>query len=175
VTLRGTVYDATKFGPTCHQVSAFQAGQSEDCLHLNILQPASLRPGERLPVIVYVFGASFKGGDSSWYEKGGLLAAGDRYGKRAIWVAINYRLSAYGFLPGQGAQDLGLTNVGILDQRAALEWVHRNIAAFGGNPGRVILAGQSAGAISAAIHLLRPGGTHGLFHGVFLISGSVPT
>lgn len=146
---------------------------SENCLFLNVQTPASVSSGDKLPVIVWIHGGGFKIGSAAASDPSKLLQLGDQKNVRAIWVAMNYRLSGWGFLTGTQAQAAGASNAGILDQRAALQWVQNNIQAFGGDPTKVLLAGQSAGAISVAAHLLRDGGnTHGLYRAAAMLSGS---
>lgn len=121
---------------------------AEDCLYLNIWAPASAAPGAKLPVIVWIYGGGFTGGSaSSPIYSGEPLAA-----KGVIYVALNYRLGIFGFLAHpeltrESGHDAS-GNWGFLDQVAALKWVQRNIAAFGGDPTNVTLVGQSAGSMS---------------------------
>ncbi|CAE6464487.1 unnamed protein product [Rhizoctonia solani] len=125
------------------------AGFSEDCLSINVWTPSvsRLTKGKLLPVNIYIYGGSFEQGGTSipTYEATDLVANHD-----VISVAINYRVSIFGnpnspYLASKG----GALNVGLLDQRFAIEWIQRNIAAFGGDPARMIAFGQSAGSISA--------------------------
>jgi len=171
----GTTRSAIQSSMLCHTFDDQQTGQSEDCLYLDMLTPASIKTGDALPVIVFIPGGAFRN-TANHIDGSSLLAQGDLKGTRAIYITMNYRLMAYGWLVGKEAQAAGYTNVGLLDQRAALEWVQANIAAFGGDPTKVLLVGQSAGAISVAAHLLRDGGnTHGLFRAAFMISGQAST
>lgn len=124
---------------------------SEDCLYLNVWTPAD-HTGEKLPVMVWIPGGAFSSGSGSVpiYNGSSLAARG------IIVVTINYRVGVYGFmahpdLAAESPQDAS-GNYGLLDQIAALQWVKANIAAFGGDPGRVTVAGQSAGAMS--VHFL---------------------
>jgi carboxylesterase type B len=139
--------EATAFGPVCPQEGA--SDESEDCLFLNIWTPqAAVARNERLPVMVFIHGGAFLYGagflpahDGAW-----LAASGD-----VVVVTLNCRLGALGLL---ATSELGLTgNYGILDQRKALRWVAHNIAAFGGDPRRVTLFGESAGAMSVGLYL----------------------
>ncbi|EUC56609.1 acetylcholinesterase [Rhizoctonia solani AG-3 Rhs1AP] len=125
------------------------AGFSEDCLSINVWAPSvsRLTKGKLLPVNIYIYGGSFEQGGTSipTYEATDLVANHD-----VISVAINYRVSIFGnpnspYLASKG----GALNVGLLDQRFAIEWIQRNIAAFGGDPKRMIAFGQSAGSVSA--------------------------
>ena len=122
--------------------------QDEDCLTLNIWVPTGERPARPLPVVVWLHGGAFVAGAGSqaWYD-GARLAAG----LGVVVVTVNYRLGVLGFLHLAGEVP---ANLGLLDQVAALRWVRANIAAFGGDPARVTVAGQSAGAhsILAMLH-----------------------
>jgi para-nitrobenzyl esterase len=143
---------------------------SEDCLTINIWTPAKTG-SERLATMVWIHGGSFKSGSGSVP-----IYDGRRLAARGIIVAtLNYRLGVLGFLAhsqltAESAQHVS-GNYGLMDIIAALEWLQRNIAAFGGDPQRVTIAGQSAGAFAADI-LQASAAAHGLFHGVIAESGS---
>jgi para-nitrobenzyl esterase len=147
------------------------AAKAEDCLSVNVWSPGL---GERRPVLVFLHGGAYVAGSGGqdWYDGTGLADLGD-----LVVVTVNYRLGALGFLyPGGLADDMGAGNAGLRDQIAALRWVRDNIANFGGDPGRVTLAGQSAGALSALAMMSSPHAA-GLFHQVILQStptGIVP-
>ena len=134
--------------------------QDEDGLSLNVWTPG----GTGLPVLVWLHGGGFSSGSGTeaWYD-GALLA---ERGQMVV-VTVNYRLGALGYL--YLSPDFGPANLGLLDQIAALGWVGENIAAFGGDPGRVTVAGQSAGALSILALLGHPAG-RGLFQQVILQS-----
>ena len=146
--------DATQPGPVAPQLPSrlrdamgdFNAPQSEDCLHLTVWTPAA--DGARRPVVVWLHGGAWQsgGGALDWYDGSALAARGD-----VVVVAVNYRLAALGWLyvPGQTA------NVGLLDQEAAIDWVFDNITGLGGDPERVTVMGQSAGASSICAMLAR--------------------
>ncbi|MGI9386173.1 MAG: carboxylesterase/lipase family protein, partial [Methyloligellaceae bacterium] len=140
---------ATSFGPVCPQAadkSPFP--QSEDCLSLNVWTPQK-KSGSGRPVMVFIHGGAFVFGSSAnpLYNGSALAARG------VVVVTLNYRLGALGFLAGID----GLTgNYGFLDQQLALKWVRDNIAAFGGDPGKVTIFGESAGAMSVGLHLQSP-------------------
>ena len=142
--------------------------QSEDCLFLNIYAPAA-PPAGSAPVLLFIHGGNFHDGYAGGYElDGGMLYDGQRYVNTTgqIVVVVNYRLGALGFLylgPSKGSAIEG--NFGLQDQVTAMTWVQRNIAAFGGDPARVTLMGQSAGAMSISAHLTRPQ-TSGLYASV---------
>ena len=141
---------------------------SEDCLYLNVYAPAAARTdGRPRPVLVWLHGGSFSGGSGALYDGGPLAELGD-----LVVVTINYRLGVFGFVDLASALDVDVPSMlGLRDQLAALRWVQDNIAAFGGDPGRVTVAGESAGSISVAL-LLAAAGTRGLFHGAVMQSGS---
>ncbi len=171
------VRDATVFGASASQNASalgpmlgFDIGEtSEDCLFLNVWTPGV--DGVRRPVLVWIHGGAFVMGSSSQtlYDGATLVRRGD-----VVVVTINYRLGAFGFLHlqelcGEALPSSG--NAGIRDQIAALEWVRDNIAAFGGDPHKVTIFGESAGSISVATLLGTPR-AQGLFHGAILQSGS---
>ncbi|MBF4457869.1 carboxylesterase/lipase family protein [Pseudoclavibacter sp. VKM Ac-2867] len=139
----------------------------EDALRLNIWRSSSAQPEERLPVLVFVHGGSFTGGSGALpaYDGAALAARGE-----AIVITINYRLGVFGFFADEELGDAG-GNQGLRDQIAALHWVQDNIAAFGGDPGRVTVAGESAGSGSACIVGVSPLAA-GLVHGLIGESGS---
>src|SRR5919202_5641310 len=152
---------ADHFGPRCMQAPIFgdmnfrSDGMSEDCLYLNVWTPA--RSGkERLPVLVYFYGGGFVAGDGSEprYDRESISAEG------VVAVTLNYRLGVFGFLAHpeltrespHGASG----NYALLDQSAALRWVRQNIAAFGGDPNHVTIAGESAGSIAVSALMASP-------------------
>lgn len=163
--------EATAFGPVCPQNQATtELPSSEDCLSLNVWQPSEIPEGETLPVLVYIPGGAFIigssavpiGGERPLYD-GAYLAAS----QNLIVVTFNYRLGALGFLAGRA----GLSgNYGLQDQQLALAWVQDNIAAFGGDPSRVTLMGESAGAQSVALHLLSMPSSSSFFRAAILQS-----
>jgi para-nitrobenzyl esterase len=127
----------------------------EDCLYLNIWAPATAKAGSKLPVIVFLYGGGGTIGSS-----GMLIYDGENVALHgAVFVNLNYRVGALGFMahPELTREQGGHSgNYGYLDQNAALHWIHDNIAAFGGDPSKVLLAGQSFGAGSVAAHLFSP-------------------
>lgn len=172
------VRKADAFAPICMQTGEPLPGApaervSEDCLYLNIWTP--IRSGARrkpLPVMVWLYGGGWTNGSSSTP-----LTWGDRLAaKDVVVVSLNYRGGAFGFLAhpeltresGRGASG----NYGLMDQIAALKWVQRNIASFGGDAKRVTLFGQSAGSMSASLLMTSPL-AKGLFHQVIGQSGGV--
>ncbi|SFV31656.1 carboxylesterase/lipase family protein [Thermoflavifilum thermophilum] len=138
---------------------------SEDCLYLNVWAPA--HPGKSpLPVLVYFYGGGFIAGDGSeWRYDGASLAQ-----KGIVVVTVNYRLGIFGFFAHpeltRESPHHASGNYGLLDQQAALQWVHDNIAAFGGDPKRVTIAGESAGSVSVCAQMASPLSKH-------LIAGAI--
>jgi para-nitrobenzyl esterase len=163
------VRDATRDGPIApqgrsrlaHIMGDFERPQSEDCLTLNIWTPAP--DCKKRPVLVWIHGGAFASGSGSlpWYSGERFAANGD-----VVFVSINYRLGALGFLCLPGVSD---GNLGLLDQVAALRFVRDNIAAFGGDRDNVTVVGQSAGASSIAILMTMPRAS-GLFRRAILQS-----
>ncbi len=172
-----TPRDATRFGSTCAQAPqmAFPVPgpRSEDCLTVNVWTPDPA-PATPLPVMVWIYGGGFVlGGTTQAFYEGSQLAA-----RGAVVVTLNYRVGALGFLahPALSAEgpQRGSGNWGLLDQIAALQWVRREIAAFGGDPARVTIFGESAGAWGVCTLLGSPL-ADGLFHRAILQSGSCVT
>ncbi|KAI8974028.1 carotenoid ester lipase precursor [Trametes punicea] len=147
--------------------------QSEDCLNLNVITPANVTPESRLPVLVWIYGGGFQHGSNAVEPGDVVVARSIQLDHPVIYVAMNYRLSAFGFLGGKEVKEAKVGNLGLQDQREALRWVQRYISAFGGDPTKVTIWGESAGAISVALHMMTNGGnTEGLFRAGFLESGS---
>ncbi|KAJ6468980.1 carotenoid ester lipase precursor [Mycena vitilis] len=177
--------NATTFGPACPQQAldlpplippnAFDAGTgAEDCLTLNVFAPGSATPRSKLPVLVWLFGGGFVVGSSADTDMRPTVERSIATGEPVIIVTPNYRVSAFGFLAGKEIGDAGVSNLGIRDQIFALEWVQQHIAAFGGDPRRVIIGGLSAGSISTAFLLMSNNRFEptSLFRGAFMVSGS---
>jgi para-nitrobenzyl esterase len=144
-----------------------EGSDNEDCLHLNIVVPRAPGGDRPLPVMVWLHGGGFSGGTANTYDPRRLVVEGD-----VIVVLVEFRLNVFGFFGYPGLEGSG--TFGLQDQQAALRWVHRNIAAFGGDPGNVTLFGESGGAIAACAQLTSPG-AKGLIHRVILQSGAVTT
>lgn len=163
------VRSATSYGSRCLQSTTDRGpGMSEDCLYLNVHVPA--RPADHpLPVLFWIHGGGFMNGSGDLYD-GSLLARTND----VVVVTINYRLGAFGFLGVPGLSQQGAGNYGLLDQEAALRWTQRNIGAFGGDPGRVTIAGESAGGHSVCSLLASPP-ARGLFDGAIIQSGGCPS
>lgn len=166
-----SVRDATKPGLRCIQDTRvdpdYGLATSEDCLNLSVWSPSGATPDEPRPVMVWIHGGGFLNGSSDIYNSRWLATRGD-----IVVVTINYRLGALGFLahPALAAGDGEPGNYGLADQQAALRWVRDNIAAFGGDPAKVTIAGESAGAISVCDHLVAPE-SDGLFRAAIMQSG----
>ncbi len=174
-----TPLDASSYGSMCLQVSSADSTQvlgSEDCLTLNVWAPEGATASSRLPVLFFVHGGGNVQGASSEQQVGTYVYEGDLLAAHAnaIVVTINYRLGAMGWLahPAFAAENAhgSAGNYGTLDQIAALEWVRTNIAAFGGDPSRVLLFGESAGAVNVCGLVVSPL-ARGLFSAALMESG----
>jgi para-nitrobenzyl esterase len=162
------VREATAFGPACAQEARFkltEASDAEDCLTINVSLPDHPPSGRPLPVLVWIHGGAFVGGGSNLYRLDALARQG------LVVVSFNYRLGVLGFMPHPSFAPATNGNLGLVDQREALRWVQRNIAAFGGDPGNVTVGGESAGAGSTCMHLAASDLSRGLFHKALVISG----
>ena len=166
------VRDATQFGASCPQALTRNpflppGAISEDCLYLNVYTP-TLRSGSGRPVLVWIHGGGLVQDGGRNYDGTKLAADG------TVVVTINYRLGALGFLahPALASRPGGAAgNYGLMDQQAALRWVQRNIAQFGGDPHNVTIAGQSAGGLSVLAQMVSPG-ARGLFQRAIVQSGT---
>ena len=140
-------------------------GDREACLFVNVQQntvvPAALVPSGGLPVIVWIYGGGFEFGNSGGSDGAPITARSLVSGTPVIYVSFNYRLNGFGFMPGQEVQDAKVGNLGLRDQTEALRWIHKNIASFGGDPAKVTIWGESAGAISVAYQMTTNGGQNG--------------
>jgi para-nitrobenzyl esterase len=173
------VYTANRMQPECPQslrssdINHYfgEEALSEDCLYLNIWAPASAKAGSKIPVVVWIYGGGFTGGSSAMAVYGGEPLAK----KGTVYVAVNYRLGILGFLAHpEATRESGHNasgNWGLLDQVAALQWVRRNIAQFGGDPANVTIMGQSAGSMSVCDLQASPL-TRGLINKAFGQSGA---
>lgn len=152
--------------------------QSEDCLYLNIHRPAGTTPDSKLPVLFWIFGGGFQIGWNSMYDGTPWVTESIKEGQPIIVVTVNYRVGGFGFLAGKEIMADGSSNLGLLDQRLGLEWIADNIGAFGGDPSKVTIWGESAGAISVFDHMIMYDGDNTykgqpLFRGAMMNSGSV--
>ena len=140
----------------------FSGAASEDCLNLDIYAPSDVTATSALPVYFFIQGGGF---NSAYPTQNGSTLVQASHGQ-IIVVSINYRVSVYGFLAGSEVHDHASLNNGLKDQRMALQWVHTNIAKFGGDPNHVVMGGDSAGAGSVTLQLAAYGGRDdNLFHG----------
>lgn len=160
--------DATTYGPDCMQnpLPGVQAGtrpMSEDCLTLNVWTPKPAK-GAKLPVMLWIHGGGFVGGSGTLPESDGTALAR----RDVIIVSINYRLGRFGFFAHPALGKDG--NWGLMDQIAALKWVRRNIASFGGDPAKVTIFGESAGGESVSRLTASPA-AKGLFARAIVASG----
>ncbi|KAG6829134.1 hypothetical protein H0H92_005608 [Tricholoma furcatifolium] len=193
-------FSATAFGPSCPQqavdlpiVSGLTADvvdllvnsiygvifpDSEDCLTINVVTPVTATPTSNLPVVVA--DSSLVDPLCKWLSLEHLLYDGSvivdrsiQLGTPVVYVSMNYRLNAFGFLASSEVRAAGVGNLGLQDQRQALRWVQQYIGAFGGDPTQVTIWGESAGAISVALHMVaNDGDAEGLFRAGFMESGS---
>jgi para-nitrobenzyl esterase len=155
----GGVLQATSFTPPCYQGGAATAtlpAPSEDCLYLNIWRPVGASAGAGLPVLVYIYGGGFAGGNGSAFDGTPLVTTSNM-----LFVTINYRVGAFGWLALPGLDEetrdgASSGNYGFLDMVQALRWINQNIEAFGGNPSNVSIAGTSAGGIAVCMFLAAP-------------------
>jgi para-nitrobenzyl esterase len=160
---------AKQYGNWCMQVAApgfSLPSQSEDCLYLNVIAPHAT--GTRRPVMVWIHGGGMRQGRANDYDPTPLVRDG------VVFVSFNYRLNAMGFLAHRALDGEGhaFANYGLMDQQAALAWVHKNIAAFGGDPANVTLIGESSGGANVFAHLVAPHSA-GLFTKAIVESGSL--
>lgn len=171
------VWNADRKGPECiqvlrpHNINHYfgEEPSSEDCLYMNIWEPAKADAASKLPVIVFIYGGGFTIGSSGMPNYAGENVAENG----AVFVNFNYRVGAFGFLahPELTREQGGHSgNYGLMDQAAALRWVHDNIARFGGDPDKVLIMGQSAGANSVANQIFSPL-SKGLFRAAVMSSG----
>ncbi|KAJ5982992.1 hypothetical protein N7481_005091 [Penicillium waksmanii] len=168
----GDILDATRDGPTAlsppigcqlelrhvqQSLPSKDLSQSDvDCLNLNIAAPSNATPSSNLPVLFFIHGGGLFIGANSWpqFDLGRLVNLSVERDVPVVMVAINYRLGAPGFLTSEELRNAGFkANNGLRDQRVALQWVHRHIRDFGGNPDNITAAGMSAGGASVTYHL----------------------
>lgn len=133
-------------------------GGQEDCLTVNVQRPAGTKAGDNLPVMLWIFGGGFELGSTAMYDGSNVVARSVELGKPVVFAAVNYRVGGFGFLGGKEVLAEGSANLGLLDQRLGMQWVADNIASFGGDPDKVTLWGESAGAISIFDQLIANNG-----------------
>lgn len=170
------VRKAAGFGARCMQGNVYSdmvfrdSGPSEDCLYLNVWTPAS-SPTAALPIMVWIYGGGFSAGATSEPRQDGEALAKNG----VVVVSMNYRLGVFGFFShpelSQESPHHASGNYGLMDQTAALQWVHKNIAAFGGDPAKVTIFGESAGSFSVSAQMASPL-AQGLFRSAIGESGA---
>jgi len=171
------IFNADRKGAECmqvlrpHDINHYfgEEATGEDCLTLNLWAPREAKAGAKLPVIIFIYGGGFTIGSSGManYDGEAMAKAG------ALFVNFNYRVGALGFLahPELTKEQQGASgNYGLMDQTLALQWVRDNIAQFGGDPDKVVIMGQSAGAGSVAAQIVSPP-ARGLFRAAVMSSG----
>ncbi|ETN45761.1 uncharacterized protein HMPREF1541_09594 [Cyphellophora europaea CBS 101466] len=166
--------DATTYSPFCVGYGWASAGYelSEDCLYLNIIRPANVEGP--LPLAVWFYGGAWTqgGAPDQRYNLSFIVERSVELGHPIMAASINYRVSVWGFLGSSEVAESGNSNFGLRDQRLGLHWIQENIEAFGGDPSKVTIWGQSAGAASAGYHLLAfDGRDDGLFRNAIMQSG----
>lgn len=167
----------TTYGNACFATSGSDSAplpQSEDCLSLNVVKPRGFE-NESLPVGIWIHGGGWADGSSAReaYNLSFIVRNGVNIGKPFIGVSINYRLSGFGWLSSKEVARKGWTNVGLRDQLQAIEWVHENIEAFGGDSEHLVIWGESAGGISVG-NLLTSGSLGSYVKGAIMESGTNP-
>ncbi|KAF9260763.1 alpha/beta-hydrolase [Marasmius fiardii PR-910] len=147
---------------------------SEDCLFVNVAFPGSTVPSKGLPTVVWIHGGGYITGSAGSFQLRDLVHESNN---GVVAVAIQYRLGLFGFLPGNKVKENGVLNAGLLDQNFALRWVHEHISKFGGDPNKVTIWGESAGAGSVLQHVIAEGGktTPQLFRGAITSSTFLPS
>ncbi|CAK5266221.1 unnamed protein product [Mycena citricolor] len=160
--LNGSSFNATQFGPACLQPTGTTTPHSlpadglisEDCLTVNVIRPTGVNSTSNLPVMFWTYGGGFFNGASIVYNGSAIVAQSVERGTPVIYVNFNYRLGPLGWPQGQEAMDIGVVNLGLKDQLAALEWVQENIAKFGGDKRKVLVFGESAGSMMTSMQFL---------------------
>ena len=169
---------ATSYGPTCYGFGSntlLNLTQGEDCLNLNIIRPAGCDADVKLPVLLWLYGVGYRQGASAdpMWNLSYIVQTSAENEQPIMAVSANYRLSFLGFPGGNQSQVACITNLGLKDQRLALQWLQENVAAFGGDPRKVTIWGESASGFSMAQQLIAYGGKGGeeLFRGAVMVSG----
>lgn len=157
--------DASAFGPICLGIGDVfpTPGEDEDCLFVNVWTPSNATRNSKLPVWFFIQGGGYVTDANANYNGTDVV---QKSGGNIVFVNMNYRVAAWGYLASEKLRKDGDLNAGFLDQRKALEWVQKYIHLFGGDPDHVVIHGDSAGAGSVAFHLTAFGGRDdGLFIG----------
>ncbi|KAH9865975.1 hypothetical protein J1614_008539 [Plenodomus biglobosus] len=173
--------NATHYGLDCkgygsdtnRLIAANWTNMGEDCLHLNIVKPVTNKTD--LPILLWIYGGGWQQGATSdpRYNMSYLIQQSTLNHKPIIGISINYRMAAFGFISSDPINAAGAQNLGLHDQRLALQWVNRHISSFGGDPTKVTIWGESAGAYSVGDHINAfDGANDGLFRAAILESGS---
>ncbi|GJN93281.1 hypothetical protein Rhopal_006328-T1 [Rhodotorula paludigena] len=173
----GGSFEAVEYSAFCWGIGSDNYGfeQSEDCLTLNVVRPSGTTADDKLPVGLWIYGGGFQQGGTAdpRYNSSWIIQRSVEMEKPIIFVSVNYRVSSLGFLSSDELRAEGNVNLGLYDQRLAMQWLQDNIAAFGGDPEKVTIWGESAGAASVSYQLLGYGLTStSLFRGAILESGS---
>ncbi|KAJ5108898.1 hypothetical protein N7456_005573 [Penicillium angulare] len=175
-------YNATEYGNDCpgygsdttELVDMGLIRLNEDCLNLNVIKP-STPSDELLPVLLWIFGGGWQQGATAdpRYNMSYIIQQSAENGKPVLGVSINYRMAAFGFLDSSEVRAEGNTNLALRDQRVAMHWVKQHIQAFGGDPDKITIWGESAGAYSVGDHLVTNGGDNeDLFRAAIMDSGN---
>jgi carboxylesterase type B len=177
----GSKIDASVAGPACPQTRdamppffAETKEMSEDCLNLRIARPQGTTSRDKLPVVIWLHGGGVVKGSAydPHFDPDNLITLSQETKTPIIYVALNYRLTIFGFARTPLLKDKKSLNVGIRDQRAGFQWIKDNIADFGGDPDRMTVFGLSAGGTFASMHLMAFGGEQGVpFTQVWSMSG----
>lgn len=171
-----TVFNESSFNTSTGPAPPLDPRTTEDCLFLDVLVPKNIfdnaGKGKGAPVLVWIYGGGYtEGSKSGSGNPAGLLAAsGGTKGDKIIYVSMNYRLGAFGWLSGPTFQENGTANAGLHDQRFALKWVQKHISKFGGDPDRVTVFGESAGG-GSVMHQIT---AYGHVDGDVLFNQAVP-
>nr|VWO94947.1 Carboxylic ester hydrolase (EC [Ganoderma boninense] len=168
-------FNASAFGAPCVQFNV--DGVSEDCLTVNIFRPSELVLAAEgpVPVMLWIYGGGFLEGVSTVFNASEIIVQSVARGTPVVYVSFNYRVGPFGFPQGSEADQLGVVNLGLKDQLAAISWVQKHIGAFGGDPTKITLFGQSAGSISIADLYLNAGLENFGVRGAIMESGSSGT
>ncbi|KAJ4366737.1 hypothetical protein N0V95_000066 [Ascochyta clinopodiicola] len=175
-----THFNATSYGLDCtgygsdttRLVKEGWTRLGEDCLHLNIVVPRTKQ--RNLPVLLWIYGGGWQQGSTSdpRYNMSYVVEQSVRNNKPIIGISINYRMAAFGFISSAEINAEGSQNLGLRDQRLAMQWVNKHIPSFGGDSGKVTIWGESAGAYSVGDHInAYDGDNDGLFRAAILESG----
>ncbi|TFK27680.1 carotenoid ester lipase precursor [Coprinopsis marcescibilis] len=189
-------YSVGSYGPSCPQqaitlpiikdlpadvvnymadsIYGFLFPDSEDCLTINVFKPEDANANSNLPVLVWIFGGGFVLGGPSMYDGASIVSRSVLINNPVIVVSMNYRYSPrFGFMASREVKEAKVGNLGLHDQREAFRWIQKYIRNFGGDPSKVTIWGESAGAISVALHMVAyDGDTQGLFRAGIMQSGA---